>query len=562
MSRIGNVISDSVSRCSRGVCCVNKSVDLHLFSKPDVEAPRRDHFESRSRFLPSKHSASTLTSIYDWRNLSKHWMPTIRLNAFLPALDLALRPRRACTCNSGPLATMLRRAVSTQSNLAGSKPSSGQQPLRLNPTAVNAPRAAESSNKRKFERTMSTNSTLGALHGNVYFNENDFDDDLVIDLTGTPPSSGLPPVQYPQLNRTASEVIYPTLPTDAKEQPLAAPPSSAPIPWSSSPPEPPRPSKRRTVPWLDKDNKPKGETFTKPKKETFTPLPKDKPTEKYPWNRTASALRDEQKALRQRNKDRQQKKIDLSKQTSNGKRVPETFLSEEQRQIVEVVNQGKSVFFTGSAGTGKSVLMRAIIAKLRDIYHKEPDRIAVTASTGLAACNIEGITLHSFAGIGLGKEAAPELIKKIRKNQKNKQRWMRTKVLIIDEVSMVDGDLFDKLEQIARSLRNNGRPFGGIQLVVTGDFFQLPPVPDNNKVAKFAFDAATWNTSIEHTILLTHVFRQKDPTFAAMLNEMRLGKLTPQSIRAFQSLNRPLQFEDDVEATELCVPSFSMFSPY
>ena len=76
---------------------------------------------------------------------------------------------------------------------------------------------------------------------------------------------------------------------------------------------------------------------------------------------------------------------------------------------------------------------------------------------------------------------------------------------------MVDGDLFDKLEEIARIIRNNGRPFGGIQLVITGDFFQLPPVPDNNRVAKFAFDATTWKTSIEHTIGLHHVFRQKDP---------------------------------------------------
>jgi ATP-dependent DNA helicase PIF1 len=79
---------------------------------------------------------------------------------------------------------------------------------------------------------------------------------------------------------------------------------------------------------------------------------------------------------------------------------------------------------------------------------------------------------------------------------------------------MVDGDLFDKLEGIARAMRNNGRPFGGIQLVITGDFFQLPPVPDyDNKArgAKFAFDAGTWSTAIHHTIGLTEVFRQKDP---------------------------------------------------
>jgi len=176
----------------------------------------------------------------------------------------------------------------------------------------------------------------------------------------------------------------------------------------------------------------------------------------------------------------------------------------------------------------------------------------VTASTGLAACNIGGVTLHSFAGIGLGKESAEDLVKKIRRNQKAKQRWLRTKVLVIDEVSMVDGDLFDKLEQVARTIRNNGRPFGGIQLIITGDFFQLPPVPENGRAAKFAFDAGTWITSIEHTIGLHHVFRQKDPIFAGMLNEMREGRLTPASVAEFQKLARPLPASDDnIEATEL-----------
>lgn len=119
--------------------------------------------------------------------------------------------------------------------------------------------------------------------------------------------------------------------------------------------------------------------------------------------------------------------------------------------------------------------------------------------------------MHSFAGIGLGREPVDQLVKKIKRNNKAKTRWLRTKVLIIDEVSMVDGDLFDKLEGVARSLKNNGRPFGGIQLVVTGDFFQLPPVPDGGKLAKFAFEANTWNTSVDHTIGLTQIFRQKDP---------------------------------------------------
>jgi ATP-dependent DNA helicase PIF1 len=239
-----------------------------------------------------------------------------------------------------------------------------------------------------------------------------------------------------------------------------------------------------------------------------------------PWNTTASAVKEQQRKFK--DKQKAAKKIDeaaldaLEDHYNRRKAaIAPITLSEEQQRVLDlVVKQQKSVFFTGSAGTGKSVLMRAIIAELRKKYIKEPDRIAVTASTGLAACNIGGVTLHSYGGIGLGKEDVPALVKKIKRNQKAKNRWLRTKILIIDEISMVDGDLFDKLEGIARAMRNNGRPFGGIQLVITGDFFQLPPVPDyDNKArgAKFAFDATTWPTAIHHTIGLTEVFRQKDP---------------------------------------------------
>jgi ATP-dependent DNA helicase PIF1 len=118
---------------------------------------------------------------------------------------------------------------------------------------------------------------------------------------------------------------------------------------------------------------------------------------------------------------------------------------------------------------------------------------------------------------------------------------------------MVDGDLFDKLSQVGRTIRNNGRPWGGIQLVITGDFFQLPPVPDHGakREVKFAFDANTWKTSIDHTIGLTQVFRQRDPEFARMLNEMRLGRITDETVRAFRALSRPLTFDDGVDLAEL-----------
>ncbi|KJR89896.1 ATP-dependent DNA helicase PIF1 [Sporothrix schenckii 1099-18] len=228
-------------------------------------------------------------------------------------------------------------------------------------------------------------------------------------------------------------------------------------------------------------------------------------------------------------------------------------LSNEQQHVKNLVCFKKaSVFFTGPAGTGKSVLMRAIIDDLRTKYAKDPEQLGVTASTGLAACNIGGMTLHSFAGIGLGKEDPNTLIRKIRQNQKARNRWLKTKTLVIDEISMLDGDLFDKLSQIGRTIRKNGRPWGGIQLVLTGDFFQLPPVPDREKRdVKFAFEALTWGDSIDHTIGLTEVFRQKDPEFAQMLNEMRLGQISEQTVQTFKSLSRPLQFDDGLEVTEL-----------
>ena len=241
------------------------------------------------------------------------------------------------------------------------------------------------------------------------------------------------------------------------------------------------------------------------------------------WNTTASAVKAEQKRFRQD----QRKQVKSVDQPTKGRKpakeeVSPVFLSDEQRSVLNLVtNHGKSVFFTGPAGTGKSVLLREIISALRERYRREPDRVAVTASTGLAACNVGGVTLHSFAGIGLGKEPTPELVKKIKRNPKSKQRWLRTKVLIVDEISMVDGDLFDKLEEVARVIRNNGRPFGGIKLVITGDFFQLPPVPERGAVARFSFDAATWNTSIEHTIGLTSVFRQRDPGQSASTSLMQ-----------------------------------------
>lgn len=338
-------------------------------------------------------------------------------------------------------------------------------------------------------------------------------------------------------------------------------------PESSAPALPPAKKRARLPPSFKKEviitakEEPEEDAVESHGFKTMATPAANKLKDKKLWDITHSAIKEGRKQLKNQNKkteagadfSAEEMRSVVTKSHGKSKKAEALSLSPEQEQVVKLVmEKKKSVFFTGPAGTGKSVLMRAIIAEMKKKWLRDPERLSVTASTGLAACNIGGMTLHSFAGIGLGKEDVPTLVKKIRRNPKAKNRWLRTSVLIVDEISMVDGDLFDKLAAISRTIRNNGRPWGGIQLIITGDFFQLPPVPDKaKKEAKFAFEAATWNTSIDHTIGLTQVFRQRDPDFANMLNEMRLGRVSEQTVQTFKSLSRPLQFNDDFEATEL-----------
>ncbi|KAG9104392.1 hypothetical protein FRC06_002946 [Ceratobasidium sp. 370] len=221
-------------------------------------------------------------------------------------------------------------------------------------------------------------------------------------------------------------------------------------------------------------------------------------------------------------------------------------LSAEQRHVLEMVLAGESVFFTGSAGTGKSVLLREIIRELRE----RNICVAVTASTGIAAVNIQGRTLHSFAGVGLGNQHASHLIRKAR-NARTMERWLRTEVLIIDEVSMVDARWFDVLSEIGKSIRGGDKPFGGIQLVVCGDFFQLPPVPEQAYIdagipISFAFEAKCWDEAVPNTITLTKVFQLVD-----MLNDMRLGVVSEASSKLFYSLSRKVEYNDGIRPTEI-----------
>lgn len=289
------------------------------------------------------------------------------------------------------------------------------------------------------------------------------------------------------------------------------------------------------------------------------PFPPAKAAKTSARNLSTYALRDVNPTIQLSTQKRNNPLVDAI-DSSSLKVVKPIVLSQEQERVLHLARMGESLFFTGSAGTGKSVLLKAIIKTLKQKYG--PGTVAVTASTGLAACNIGGSTVHSWAGIGLGKGEVADLLKLVRRNRKAATRWKESKVLIIDEISMIDGRLLDKLDAIARKIRGKQKlPFGGLQLVVCGDFYQLPPVskndvaPDGSTVkdeAVFAFQSESWKTVMTSTIVLKEVFRQKgDGVFIDMLNNLRNGVVTPEAQQEFSKLSRTLRCPEGLVPTEL-----------
>ena len=248
----------------------------------------------------------------------------------------------------------------------------------------------------------------------------------------------------------------------------------------------------------------------------------------------------------------------LQPSTLTEKADSEVILSEEQQRVVElVVDKRQSVFFTGPAGVGKSLLLREIIKRMRIKFPYNPESVCVTASTGIAGCNIGGSTIHSFAGIGLGEGDREKLINRAFFVKKTRERWEKCNILIIDEISMIDGDMFDLLNEIAQRCRSClDKPFGGIQVVLCGDFFQLPPVSKFEKgkprqEKPFCFEAKSWPDVVANTIQLSKVFRQKDDEFIRILNELRLNQLSASSIMTLKSLQRTPVNDGGCEPTEL-----------
>ncbi|KAH9068582.1 hypothetical protein Ae201684P_004284 [Aphanomyces euteiches] len=188
-------------------------------------------------------------------------------------------------------------------------------------------------------------------------------------------------------------------------------------------------------------------------------------------------------------------------------------------KVIEAVQRNENVFFTGRAGTGKSFLLRRLQRLL------SPVGLYCTATTGIAAFHIHGITLHHFAGLRPNDNlhSVSSMLTAIRRHKDALFRWQNARTLVVDEISMLDGRMFEALEAIARALRQSERFFGGIQLILTGDFYQLPPVAEDRQPSSFCFQVDAWKRGITTSISLDQVFRQRDAEFIAILNSIRIG---------------------------------------
>lgn len=245
--------------------------------------------------------------------------------------------------------------------------------------------------------------------------------------------------------------------------------------------------------------------------------------------------------------------VELEGSTSNAKAGAPSrcSLTRSQQTIVDMAVSGTSLFFTGCAGTGKTFTLRSVIDAL------SPGSTFVTAMTGIAASLLpNGTTLHSFVGFGHGDGTKEVLLKKVKSNKRAVKNWRAAKTLIIDEVSMLSSEMFETIDYIGREIRNRPSvPFGGVQVICCGDFFQLPPVSRKSNTTvpvQYCFTSPLWvsvlgNSSFE----LTRIFRQKDQKLIDLLNDIRYGTMSAETTRLIQSLRREISLPSGIVPTML-----------
>ena len=197
-------------------------------------------------------------------------------------------------------------------------------------------------------------------------------------------------------------------------------------------------------------------------------------------------------------------------------------------KIIKLINNDENIFITGHAGTGKSYILN----KLKEKYGK---KLTITSTTGIAAVNVKGQTLHSWAGVGICRGSFEKTAEKVLTKRAIKNQIQKCEMLAIDEVSMLDIHTFEYVDRVLRIIRETDAPFGGIQLILIGDFFQLPPVENKEKEQKYCFESELWKELNLKNVILTKSYRQSEENFIKALSDMRTNKLSNSDIELLKT---------------------------
>lgn len=228
-----------------------------------------------------------------------------------------------------------------------------------------------------------------------------------------------------------------------------------------------------------------------------------------------------------------------------------------QEKALALLKSGKNVFLTGSAGTGKTYILNQYITYLKE----RKITVATTASTGIAATHMNGMTIHSWAGIGVKEHLTNNQLASMKDKKYLRDHLEKTNVLIIDEISMLHKTQLNLVNRVLQYFQGNEKPFGGIQVVLCGDFFQLPPIgnPGERSSDKFAFMSEAWVEANFNIAYLTEQYRQEGGELNQILNEIRACQISQQSKAALMAAEHT-SFSEDIEPTKLYTHNYDVDS--
>lgn len=193
-----------------------------------------------------------------------------------------------------------------------------------------------------------------------------------------------------------------------------------------------------------------------------------------------------------------------------------------QSEALTILKTGKNVFVTGAAGSGKTYVINEYIRYLKS----HNISVGITASTGIAATHMGGVTIHSWAGIGINDSLSDQEVEEIALKKHIKAKIEIAKVLVIDEVSMLHHFRIDMVDQILKRVKKNDEPFGGLQVVLCGDFFQLPPISRfGEPQARFIYESKSWKEGKFTVCYLGENYRQVNDPSLNILNDIRAGEV-------------------------------------